>query len=505
MRPLLALFLRSLREDVRSRAMFFLRSGLVVLILFSLWQTHEEQQWSGAVGRSFFTSVLWIDLFILAVVGLSYFASAIAEEKDDDTLGLLRMTDLNSLAILLGKSTGRMCGALLLIAAQLPFMLLAVTMGGLDVKQVLAGFALLLSSTFFIANLALIGSVVCARTASATALTAAMLAAFIFIPVMFGFQIYVDGPSTGWLERCLGAWAGSTPIFRLEQITATGFHGSPLGWHFVTNLILGILCFLAAWRHFDRFEESDDEPDSRLSPAAPAYAGINRYGRPSAHPLSWKDFHFVAGGYRSVVIKSVPALLLLLLCFDQRTINGPNPLQVFGLALFSTGAFFLVPSLAFTASRIFKTERRDQTLSDLAILPCSIQRIVWEKVRGCLAADWPLLAMITLGAMLALPSVVRDMLRYPRGLAEGAAFCCCLTISAVQLPLSIAWMSLRVRWGGLPLGLTAWSIGNYLAVFLAFSVMRETSIFLLPFAGLIVAGMLIANIPRRLEQLVTSE
>lgn len=506
MRPLLALFTRSLREDLRGRAVYLLRCGLVMLILFFLWQTHQMQQWAGAVGRTFFTAVLWIDLFFLAVVGLSYFASAIAEEKDENTLGLLRMTDLNSLAILLGKSTSRMCGALLLIAAQLPFMLLAVTMGGLDVRQVLAGFALLLSSTFFIANLALIGSVACARTASATGLTAAALAVFVFAPGMLNFGVYAFDHAGEWLGQSLEGWTNATPIFRLQQITATGFHGSVLGWHFAANLILGGVCFFIAWALFDRCAESDGGPDPTLLPATSAQAAIHRYGRPGKHALSWKDFHFIAGSYRGMIIKGMLGTLVgMLFLSSVGTVSPQRALEQIGAPLFFAGALSLVLSLAFSASRIFKSERRDQTLSDLAILPRSIRQIVWEKVRGCLAADWPLIGMMMLGAAMVLPAIARDLWRYPRNWNEAVAICFCFTISAVQLPLSIAWMSLRVRWGGLPLGLTAWFLGNWVSVMLAFAVFREASMILLPLAGLVVAGLLAADIPRRLEKLAAGE
>jgi hypothetical protein len=40
------------------------------------------------VGRGFFSTIVWIDMFVLSVVGLSYFASAITEEKENETLGL---------------------------------------------------------------------------------------------------------------------------------------------------------------------------------------------------------------------------------------------------------------------------------------------------------------------------------------------------------------------------------------------------------------------------------
>ena len=57
--------------------------------------------------------------------------SAEAEEKEEQTLGLLRMTGLNALSILLGKSTSRLLGALLLLLAQFPFTIFAITLAHL--------------------------------------------------------------------------------------------------------------------------------------------------------------------------------------------------------------------------------------------------------------------------------------------------------------------------------------------------------------------------------------
>lgn len=512
MRPLLALFIRSLREDVRHRGTYILRTMLVVLILFFLWITHQRVRWSGAVGREFFTSVLWIDLFILCVVGLSYFASAIAEEKDDDTLGLLRMTDLNALAILLGKSTGRMLGALLLIAAQLPFMLVAVTMGGLDARQVLAGFALLLAFAFHLANLALIGSVLCARTSTAAGFTGVLLAGFVFAPGVLKLDDYALAHYGEPLARFCQGWIDATPIARLREITTTGFHGSPLGLHFVVNVALGFVWFGVAWALFERWAERGGEAGTPATVNPAATMRVDRCGRPRKHALRWKDYHFLAGGIGATVIKTVIALLLLsfpLSALSRRSSVGTDQVAFLGGVLFGVASIVLVLSLAVDASRIFKHERRDQTLSGLALLPCSIGRVVWEKVRGCFATNWPLIAMMALGLALlapeALPELGRDWVRRPKSIFVGGAVVLCLTISALQLPLTIAWLSLRVRWGGFPIGLTLWFLGNQAAVMFCFALFREAALFMLPLAGLVVAGYLAFDIPRRLEQLAADE
>ena len=98
-------------------------------------------------------------------------------------LGLLRMTDLNPLSILLGKSTSRLCGALLLLAAQFPFTLLAVTLGGVSARQIVAAYLALGAYTFFLCNLALLASVVARRTGQAAASSASCLVVLWSAPV----------------------------------------------------------------------------------------------------------------------------------------------------------------------------------------------------------------------------------------------------------------------------------------------------------------------------------
>src|SRR6188508_1110713 len=128
--PLLALFARSLREDVRLKMTYFTRVGLVAVILLFLLSTTDAFGWTNAPGLRFFGTVVFINFFFIVLAGFSYFASAITEEKEEMTLGLLRMTNLDPLSILLGKSTSRLIGALLLLVAQLPFTLLAISLGG---------------------------------------------------------------------------------------------------------------------------------------------------------------------------------------------------------------------------------------------------------------------------------------------------------------------------------------------------------------------------------------
>ena len=79
---------------------------MLILILFLLFtiQSMARTGGVGAPGLNFLEEMVWLNFVCITLAGLSYFASAITEEKESMMLGLLRMTDLNPIAILLGKS-----------------------------------------------------------------------------------------------------------------------------------------------------------------------------------------------------------------------------------------------------------------------------------------------------------------------------------------------------------------------------------------------------------------
>jgi hypothetical protein len=85
--------------------------------------------------------VMFLNAGFIGIAALSIFPAAISEEKEDETLTLLRMTNLSALSILFGKSTSRFIGAMLLLAVQIPFTLLAITLGGITFSQIAAAYA----------------------------------------------------------------------------------------------------------------------------------------------------------------------------------------------------------------------------------------------------------------------------------------------------------------------------------------------------------------------------
>ena len=463
--PLLALFIRSLREDSRLKFTYFARAGLVLVLLLFLFTTQTTMGWMNAPGMQFFGTVVGVDLCFVVLAGVSYFASAISEEKEEMTLGLLRMTNLNPLSILLGKSTSRLCTAVLLFAAQIPFTLLAITLGGVSLVQICAAYVAIGAFLVFVSNLALLASVLCRRTGTAAVLTGlALLFFFAIVPVANWFaqmpvRFGLVKESNSW-TAAFDAFAefakGASPFWRVTKILSTGFAESAFSFQVWSNLAMGLVFFLLAWVVFEKFCGEQKE-------SAPGRVGVARArgrwralspGRAWTAALAWKDFYFTTGGKLWILIKLAiyGTPLIAMRCWPAE-LGGPPSWKNFGAGMFWFMLLFIFVELAFAAASIFRNEHQGQTLSSLAMLPQGIRRVAYEKLFGVL----PSLAAAGFYLALSLPLVAgpftNDMTEllgknYALETILGFVFTGAQCVFFLHL---VAMLSLYVKRGALPL------------------------------------------------------
>ncbi len=523
---LLALFTRALREDVRSKTMYWARAGLVGLVLLNLGTTHLSMGWAGAPGLVFFNSIVFINLFFISLAGLSYFSSAITEEKEEMTLGLLRMTNLNPLSILLGKSASRQIGALLLLISQVPFTLLAIALGGVTLAQIVAAYSCLAAYTLFLGNVALFFSVMTRRSIHAAILTGAVLFLFLFgwwiirQPILASlayFQI-IDSATPGpALDAFLTFWQNASPITRLGEIAITGFHDGPVCFQVVSNVLLGIAFFLGAWAIFDVFcnEQPDAAPARGLLRKSGRRFQIFSPGRAGAGALRWKDFHFLGGGHAGVFGKFIAYGCLLGAVVWMQHETDRDWITWKDTGYFTMWIMFVAFSCecAFIAARVFRQERVWKTWSSLAMLPMSTRRIAYQKILGCLIATWPAVLFFAFGFALASEDLFnglssmfsfssRTNSNFEWVALSGFVFAILQTIFFYHLVVDL---SLRLKWGALPLSIGIAWVGTGMMVGMAFLMFKEAAFFVLDFAVGILIVVLHHNIGHRLEQLAAED
>jgi hypothetical protein len=520
-RALLALFTRALREDVRAKSMYWARAGLVAIVLCQVGFTNLGMGWAGAPGLFFFQSVIGMNLLFISLAGLSYFSSAITEEKEEMTLGLLRMTNLNPLSILLGKSASRQIGALLLLLSQVPFTLLAVALGGVTLAQIIAAYTCLGAYTLFLGNAALFHSVISRRTAYAALLTAALLFVFFFgaaiirHPVLWTlkfFQLISSEQPGPILESFLTHWQQTLPTARLAEIGVTGFHDGPICFQVVSNVLLGFGFFLAAWGAFDLFcsEQHDAAPARGLLRTRTKRIRLFSPGRAWRHALLWKDFHFLGGGQALVLSRIIIYGCIIGAILVSRDYFSNRPLKRVDLGYLLLWTMFVALLIegAFIAARVFRQERIWKTWSSLAMLPLSIRRIAFQKVLGCILSDWPALLIFALGIVLSADDWLPDffkMLTHEPDSWMGVAILFFTVGMVVLFYHLVADLSLRLKWGALPLSIGITYVASFLVTGMSFLMFREGAFIILDVGVVVLISLLHVDIGRRLARLASED
>lgn len=506
MTALLALFVRSVREDSRSKTMLWARLAIAGAVLFAVINVSDRFSFGGAPGLRFFQSVVWMNFFVICVAGVSYFASAVTEEKEESTLGLLRMTDLSPFAILLGKGTSRLVGGALLLLVQLPFAMLAITLGGVRLDQVLGSYALLGAFLFFACNVGLLGSVLGKKSGQAGVIAAVLGWLYLRAPVLLSLLYPAASPTRG----ALGELHETFDVSRMLSTLLSNRGTLPeIGANLTTMLGGGLAAFLLARVLFERF------CTDASAAAAPARRSAAKSGSPAQSKqarrawkdaICWRDFYFMHGGWWAFALKSLIYLVLALWfligsSWNTRSTRGFD-LWIFAPIFFLSFGVICFDSLL-AASRIFRLERKNKTLSGLFVLPGSPHTLARGKWRGLLlslAPGW--MVVIPSGIMLIIPVLGDSSMEGLFWIVQGIAY----VIAQIFLNhYLVALMSLRMKWGGFPTALGISWLLNAVALAGAVAMFQWGSLFVLIIATVLVTIPLARAFRRKLDSIAAED
>jgi hypothetical protein len=102
--------------------------------------------------------------------------------------------------------------------------------------------------------------------------------------------------------------------------------------------------------------------------------------------------------------------------------------------------------LAFCASRIFYEEIKWKTLSGISMLPLSTAQIAYSKIAGCLVGLVPAVAYFCLGVLIYPDNFIKALENL-----FGQVVGWLLIVEYVLFLHAVAFLSLFVKWGALPL------------------------------------------------------
>lgn len=199
-----AIIVKELRGRMRGRRAFIILTLYVLLLAVFGWMlqqiTEAETASSGSygleatyasatVGRGIFVGLLLAQTLMVAVLAPAATASAISGEREHQTLDLLAVTPISSLAIVMGKLLSALAWVFVLVVASIPVTALVFVFGGVGPDDVVRGYAVLFATVIGLGSVGLFFSAITRRTGASTGLTfVATIALTIGSYYVFGFM-----------------------------------------------------------------------------------------------------------------------------------------------------------------------------------------------------------------------------------------------------------------------------------------------------------------------------
>jgi hypothetical protein len=187
--------LKELRGRMRGRRAFvvltiylLLLSGFSLLIYAAASASADSPVGSGstnAIGKSVFTGIVAVELFLACFVTPAFTAAGISGERERQTFDLLRTTLLKAPALVGGKVLSALAYVLLLIFAAVPLQSMAFLLGGIGPEEVAISLWLLVVSALAFGMLGIFVSSATNTTLRSSVATYGMLfTIMIGIPVL---------------------------------------------------------------------------------------------------------------------------------------------------------------------------------------------------------------------------------------------------------------------------------------------------------------------------------
>lgn len=418
----LAFLTRSIRQESRLLSHHVVRGALVLLTMALFFIQVLNAPRRSASGLFLVENISDCCYLCLTLLGIMYFAVAITEEKEEETLPLLRMTGVRNFTLLIGKSVPRLAVVALLILVSTPFLLLATALGGVVPEQIIATVLGMICYSFCLSQIGLFSSTISRNSQRAVGVTV-----LFWILLEFGSWLF-------WLSAAAAAQWGYSPLQK-HLIDASGslwertmwnasgdflmFERGETIWHpqMTFQLLVGLGFFGLSWLMF--------EPCNQASLAQGAASGeylarglftrsrLKKSLRSWNAALAWKSWQFNFGGWRWFLILTItlPVLTIgitLLISLIAGELLSP---EFYGILLIVTGIGGTIGMLMSTFGKVLNREIYQQTLVSLCMLPHTRGTLLMRMYTGLLPALIPPLMCLLLGIFLTAvsdPSFLRS-------------------------------------------------------------------------------------------------
>lgn len=162
------IFEKELRVSSRRKRNYFLRFAYLALLTAFVayaWYVTTRGGRSGSaifqvsrmpeVGKRIVTTVVWFQFLAIQLTAVVMLSSAISEEIQRRTLGVLMATPIGSLQIVLGKLLSKLLQLVLLLAISMPLLAIVRVFGGVPWDYVLSSLCVTLTAAIFAGSVSL--------------------------------------------------------------------------------------------------------------------------------------------------------------------------------------------------------------------------------------------------------------------------------------------------------------------------------------------------------------
>lgn len=181
-----AIIVKELRGRMRGRRAFIIITLHVLLLAVFAWmfQRINEEAIAGissyggqatyasaSVGRGIFIGLMLLQTLMVAVLAPAATAGAISSEREHQTLELLIVTPISSIAIVLGKLLSALAWIFVLILASIPVTALVFVFGGVAPDDIVRAYLVLFATVIGLGSVGIFFSALTRRTGASTGLT----------------------------------------------------------------------------------------------------------------------------------------------------------------------------------------------------------------------------------------------------------------------------------------------------------------------------------------------
>jgi ABC-type transport system involved in multi-copper enzyme maturation permease subunit len=180
-----AIIVKELRGRMRGKRAFIIITVHVLLLAVFAWMfmrinegaserggfNGQVEFASASIGRGVFIGLMLLQTLMVAVLAPAATAGAISSEREHQTLELLAVTPISSLAIVLGKLVSALAWLFVLILASIPVTALVFVFGGVAPDDMLRAYIVLFATVIGLGSVGIFFSTLTRRTGASTGLT----------------------------------------------------------------------------------------------------------------------------------------------------------------------------------------------------------------------------------------------------------------------------------------------------------------------------------------------